>query len=75
MFYMSTRLLKYNIDGILVPQLKLYYIRNITNTLHQKWLSFAMTCIMCGGGTKSWNFKSGNIKEFLKIQESELLLC
>ena len=36
----------------LVPELILH--KNI-------WLNFVLTCIICGGENKSWNFKSDRI--------------
>ena len=66
MFYISTRFLKYNIDGILVPQFQLAYICNTAKFCIIIWFSCALTCIICGGRTNSCTFKSGGISLSLK---------
>ena len=40
MFYMSTILLKYNIDQVRVPKFQLYYIRDTTHPSHKKLFNF-----------------------------------
>ena len=40
MYFMSTRLLKYNIYGVRVPPFQLGYIFDTTHTLHKKIVKF-----------------------------------
>ena len=61
MYFMSTRFLKYNINGVSVPQFQLDYIYNKTNPSYKNWFSFVVKYIICGGKIKSWNYRSERI--------------
>ena len=39
-YFISTIFLKFAINGVRVPQFKLYYIRNTTHTSHTKLVKF-----------------------------------
>ena len=61
MYFMSTILLKENIDVVRVTQFQLTDIRDTTHPSHKKLLNCVMNYIICGGEIKIWNYKSGRI--------------
>ena len=75
MFFISEIFLKYNIDGVCVPQLRLDYIHH--NLFLQ--INIRISCVnmftICCGITKSWNYKSGMTTRSLKIKEYYIFSC
>ena len=61
--FMSTRLLKYKIDLVCIPQFQVAYICNRTHPSHIFLLSCVMTRIISDGGNKSWMADSNFRKE------------
>ena len=63
MCFMSARLLKYNIDGVCVPQFQLGYIHNTTHPLHKSLVK------LCSDLHQMWWGK-----KLLKLQKWEYLI-
>ena len=62
MYFMSTRFLKGNMNGVRVLQFQIDYICNTTHPSHKIWLSCVVNYIICGGEINKWNFNSGRVE-------------
>ena len=55
MYFMSTILLKYNINRVIIPQFQLAYICYPTHPSNKNWLSCGVNYIIRGGKINIWN--------------------
>ena len=61
MYFIPTKLLEENINGVRFPQFQHAYIHYKNHPSHKICFSCVVNYIICGGEINIWNYRSGSI--------------